>query len=113
MEGHANRLETLLEKVTEYGKTSLELVKLKTVEKTSDFVSTLMPYAVVFALFAIFLLFLNIGLAIWIGEITGNNFYGFFIVAAFYCIFGIIVHFFMRKWLKRVVYELVIKLSLK
>lgn len=113
MDDQANKIEALFERVTEYGKTSLELVKLKTVEKTTDLVSTFIPHAIVFALFAIFLLFLNAGLAIWIGGLTGTLFYGFFAVAAFYGIAGALVHFFMHNWIKRVVTGLIIKLSLK
>jgi len=113
MEDHANKIETLFERVTEYGKTSLELVKLKTVEKTSDVASTFIPHAIVFALFAIFLLFLSLGLAIWIGGILGNIFYGFFTVAAFYGLVSAIVHFFMRAWLKKVATGYIIKMSLK
>jgi hypothetical protein len=113
MDDHANKIEALFGRVTDYGKTSLELVKLKTVEKTSDVFSTFIPHAVVFTLFAIFLLFLSIGLAIWIGGLLDNIFYGFFIVAAFYGIVGAIVHFLMHKWIKRVVTGFIIKLSLK
>lgn len=84
MEDSANLLETLLERVTEYGKTSIELVKLKTLDKTTDIVSSLVPVSVVILLIASFMLFLNLGLAFWLGEVLGKIFYGFFVVAAFY-----------------------------
>jgi fatty acid desaturase len=113
MEENSNLLESLLEKASEYGKTSYELVKLKTLDKTTDAVSSLVPHSVVFILITTFMLFLNLGLALWLGDILGKAFYGFFIVAAFYILLGIILHFFMHKWVKKLVGNYFIKQMLK
>jgi hypothetical protein len=113
MEDKVNMIETLLERVTELGKTSFELYKLKTVEKTAEVISTVVPHAIVYILFSSFMLFLNLGLALWLGQIIGNTFYGFFVVAAFYAVIAVFVHLFFHKWLKRVVNEFIIKLSFK
>jgi hypothetical protein len=59
------------------------------------------------------MLFFNLGLALWLGEILGEIFYGFFIVAGFYVITGIVIHFFMHKWFKRIVADYFIKRVLK
>jgi fatty acid desaturase len=101
MEDNSKLLETLLDRATDYGQTSLELIKLKALDKTTDVISSLIPNSVVFVLFASFILFLNLGLALWLGEILGKIFYGFFVVAGFYAVTGIIIHFFMHKWFKR------------
>lgn len=113
MEENARLIESLLEKATEYGKTSYELVKLKALDKTSEVVSSLIPHSVVIALIASFMLFLNLGLAFWLGEILGKNFYGFFVVAAFYVITWIVIHFFLHKWIKKLVRNYFIKQVLK
>jgi hypothetical protein len=113
MEDNKKLVESLLEKATEYGKTSYELVKLKVLDKTSDVVSTFIPHSVVFILIASFMLFLNLGLAFWLGEILGKTFYGFFVIAGFYVITGIVIHFFMHKWLKKIVGNYFIKQVLK
>jgi hypothetical protein len=76
-------------------------------------VSTLVPHSVVFVLIATFVLFLNLGLALWLGDILGKTFYGFFVVAAFYILAGIIIHFFMHKWVKKLVGNYFIKQMLK
>lgn len=110
MEDTAKLVESLFERATEYGKTSYELVKLKALDKTSDVVSSLIPHSVVFVIIATFLIFFNLGLAFWLGEILGKIYLGFFVVAAFYCILGIILHFFMHKWLKRKICNYIIKL---
>jgi hypothetical protein len=109
MEDHAKLIESLLESAAEYGKASYELVKLKALDKTSDAASSFIPHSVVFVLIAAFMLFLNLGLAFWLGEILGRTFYGFFVVAAFYGITGIVLHFFMHKWLKKHVSNFIIK----
>lgn len=113
MEDNTTLLESLLERASEYGKTSFELIKLKTLDKTTDVVSTLVPHSVVFVLIATFVLFLNLGLALWLGDILGKTFYGFFVVAAFYILAGIIIHFFMHKWVKKLVGNYFIKHMLK
>ena len=113
MEDNTKLLESLLERATEYGKTSFELVKLKTIDKTTDVVSSLVPHSVVFVLIASFMLFLNLGLALWLGDILGKPFYGFFVVAAFYFLAGIIIHFFMHNWIKKLVGNYFIKRVLK
>jgi len=106
-------MESLLEKITEYGKTSYELVKLNVVDKTSDGVSSLMAHAIVRVVLACFLLFVNLGVAFWVGDMLGKVFYGFFVVAAFYGVVVFVLHFFMRKWMKRMFYDYIIRQMLK
>jgi hypothetical protein len=113
MENNAKLIESLLENATDYGKTTYELLKLKTVDKTSEVISTFMPHSVVLVIITVFILFFNLGLAFWLGEILGKTFYGFFVIAAFYCITGVVVHFLMHKWLKKKVSNSIIKLLLK
>lgn len=113
MEDNTTFLESLLERASEYGKTSLELVKLKTLDKTTDIVSSLVPQSVVIILIASFMLFLNLGIALWLGDILGKTFYGFFVVAGFYILVGIVIHLFMHKWIKKLVGNYIIKHILK
>jgi fatty acid desaturase len=113
MEENGKLLESLLETASEYGKTSFELAKLKSLDKTSDIVSSLVPHSIVFILIATFLLFLNLGLALWLGDILGKAFYGFFVLAAFYILAGIIFHFFLHDRIKKRVGNYIIKNILK
>ena len=109
MEENSNLLETLFERASEYGKTSIDLVKLKALDKTTEIVSSVIPLSVVILLVASSMLFLNLGLAFWLGEVLGKIYYGFFIVAAFYVLAGIFIHFFLHKWIKRLVGDYFIK----
>lgn len=113
MEENKNLFESLVDTATDYGKTSIELIKLRAVDKTSDVVSSLVTDALALILVLSFMLFFNLGLALWLGEIFGKLFYGFFLVAAFYIITGIVVRFFMHKPLKNLVRNYVIKRLLK
>jgi hypothetical protein len=56
---------------------------------------------------------MNVGIALWLGELLGKVFYGFFAVAAFYILIGIIIHFFLNKWIKRLIGDYFIKRILK
>ena len=113
MEDNTKLFESLLERATEYGKTSYELVKLKALDKTSDVVSSFIPNTVVFVIIASFMLFFSLGLSFWLGEILGKIYYGFYVAAAFYGIIGLVLYFFINKWLKKIIGNYIIKQALK
>jgi fatty acid desaturase len=112
MKEQENFFEPLWEKVEDYGKTTIELVKLRSIDKTSDVVSTVLPHSVVVVFVSIFLLFLNLGIALWLGEIWDSMYLGFFAVAGFYGVCGIIIHFFLHEKIKEGIRNAVIKLLL-
>lgn len=113
MEENTKIVESLLEKTTEYINSSIELAKLKALDKTADIVSTIIPQAIVFILMAAFILFLNFGIALWLGEILGSSFYGFFVVAGFYGITGAIVHLFFHKRIKKIIANNIVQQLIK
>ena len=101
MEEKTNLIEPLLERVKEYGKTGYDLFKLKALEKTADVTSTLISRGAVVLVFCIFIVLLNIGLSLWLGDELGKPYYGFFCVAAFYAVAGIILYFFLHEKIKK------------
>lgn len=113
MNENGKSIEELLEETVEYATTSIKLVKLKALDKTSEVISSFIPHTIVFVLIASLLFFLNLGIAFWLGGIMGNNSYGFFVVAAFYGMLGFIVHFFMHDMLKKKICDYIIKQVLK
>jgi hypothetical protein len=113
MEDNVKLIEELINRTAEYGQTSLELAKLKVLDKASDVISSMVPHSLVFLLILGFMLFLNLGLALWLNQVLNNAYYGFFAVAAFYAIAAIILNFFMHKWLKRQVSDFIIKHMIK
>ena len=113
MEGKNNLLGSLLDIATDYRETSIELVRLKVLDKTTDIVSSLVPLSIVIVFFLSFLLFVNLGIAFWLGEILGKTFYGFLVVAGFYIIAALLSHIFLYKWIKRLVGDYMVKRLLK
>jgi hypothetical protein len=113
MESNVNLVEELVESVFDYGTSGYELVKLKTINKTADVVSSIIPHSIVFVIIVLFTLFFNLGLAYYLGEIFGNMFYGFFVVAAFYGIAAVFMHVFMHKRIKTKIYNYLVKQLLK
>ncbi len=93
--------ESLLERATEFGKTSYHLAKLKSVDKISTIVSVFVVSAICFSFLITFLLFANLGLAFWIGDILGNLYNGFFIVGGFYFVFGGLAYLFFYKKIQK------------
>lgn len=113
MENNTNLIEALLEKTVDYGKVSLELARLKALDKTTDVASSLVTQLVVITVLLSFLFFLNFGLALWLGKLLGEMYYGFFVVAGFYALTTIFIYFFLRKWIKRIAANTIIKQILK
>jgi hypothetical protein len=113
MEDNAKLLESLLDKAKEYGITTYELARLKTIDKISDVVSSIVPFLIVIILLTSCLLFLNLGIALWLGEMLGNSFYGFFVVAGFYLVLALILRFFMHDWVKKKMGDIIVKHILK
>ncbi len=109
MEDNVNNIETLLENTAAYGKTSFELVKLKVLDRTADKLSSFFPQTIVAFIVVSFLLFLSLGLSLWLGELLGRIYFGFFVIAGAYAFIALIMHLFMRKRLKRVFYDFLIR----
>lgn len=108
MEIPASQIESLFERVEAYSKTSYELSKLKTVEMFTLVVTELVSRLSAIIMLSLFALVLNIGIALLLGELLGKSYYGFFIVAAFYLVAGIVLHFFLHQWIKKPVSEIII-----
>ena len=109
MENKTTIFEPLFERAQAYGKTSFELFKLKAVEKTSGVSSTFASRAIAFFVLSLFVLMASIGAALWLGEILGKGYYGFFVVAGFYGIVDCVLYFFMHNWIKKGINNSIIK----
>lgn len=103
MENNAPFFEPLFKRAEEYGKTSYELFKLKTVDKTVGIASTFVSRTIAVLFFSMFILIANIGVSLWLGDLLGKLYYGFFCVAGFYVIIGAVLYFFMHNWIKKCV----------
>ncbi len=99
----------LFKRMREFGIAYFELTKLKAADRLSDIVSSFLPGTVISIMGIIFLLFLNLGLALWLGELLGRAWSGFLIVAGIYLFFGLVIHLFLRRPIKRAAADFIIK----
>lgn len=93
-------IDPLLAKAEAYGKTSLELMKLRAVDKTADLTSTLASRSLFTLVISFFAFTLNIAIALWLGDLLGKSYYGFLIVASCYALAAVvllIIHPFIKS----------------
>jgi hypothetical protein len=95
-----NIIEPLFEKVEQYGKTSIELLKFKTIEKTGEIGSTFFVKLIVAAVFTVAVVMLNIAASLYLGDLLGKMYFGFLIVSAFYFLLTLVL-ISCRKSLKK------------
>lgn len=101
--------EALLERAEDYTKTSVELIKLKAVDKFSDGASSAASKIIAMFFFVFFFLMLSIGLSFWLGEVLGKVWYGFMAIAGLYGILFAVLFFIRQNWLKKLVGNSIIK----
>lgn len=97
MEASENLIEPLFDRVKEYSKSSIELIKLKTIDKSSDFLSNLIFRMTISVFLLLGILSLNIAVALWLGDLFGKTYLGFFSVTAFYLLVAFILFLFRKK----------------
>ena len=113
METPTEYIESLFANAGEYLENKTELWKLKMIDKTSEAISSVVEKLVVIFIGIIFFLLFNIALALLIGYWLGNSFYGFFILAGFYGIVGLVIHLSRDKIIRTPITNSIIKKFLK
>ena len=109
MEPPVSSMKTLFDHVESYTKTTFELYRLKLIDKTIAVMTAMITQLTVLIVMSLFVIVLTIGVALWLGELLGKAYHGFFVVSGFYLVVGIILHFFMRKWLRKPIGNMIIK----
>ena len=101
MDEREGLIESLIEKGEQYGKTTLELIKLKTLDKSADVASDIVSWLIVVIFASLFFLILNVGIALWIGDLLGKSYYGFFVIAGFYAVLAFVFTVFRKQMIKK------------
>lgn len=102
-------IESLFERAKDYAETRGDLFKLKAIRKTAEVGSSIISKVIIGSLFSIFLLMFNFGVGFWLGEVLGSSYLGFFALAGFYLIVGIIVYANRKKILRSPIADSIIK----
>ena len=84
-------MEPLLEKVGQFGQLNIDLIKFKILDKVADIISSFIARFILILMLSIFVIFLSIGAALWIGELLGKIYYGFIMIALFYGLISIFI----------------------
>jgi hypothetical protein len=92
--------EKWIENLEGYLDARIKLAKFDAREAAIHIISNSIIYAALLSVAIIALILLNIGLGLWLGNLTGKYFYGFFILAAFYLLLSGII--FLKKDDKKV-----------
>jgi len=99
-DAHIPTFKDLTEKAKDYIDTSIQLAKLKAINKVSSVTSSLISMIVMPLLLLVVIILLSIGFSLWLGKILGAYHYGFFITGTFLVLLIILVYKFRNKWLK-------------
>ncbi len=108
MENNTTTIERLIERAEIYSKTTLELCKYEAVYKLADIFSNLAVKLAITIVVVIFLLFVNIGLALLLGEYLGEVYYGFIGIGVFYLFIAALLSIFREQWIKTPVSNFII-----
>jgi len=90
------RLDNLVNNLTGYVETRVELLKIEVRDEVIKLVSYGLMVAVCVLLALLFLVFLSIGLANYISERQGTSFSGYWIVSGSYALIFLIIIFFAK-----------------
>jgi hypothetical protein len=106
---HEQDLEDLLTEAGDYLETRTTLWKLKTVESLSDLSSEIVSRLCLICVFSLFVITINVGFALLIGDWMGKSFYGFFIIGGLYGLIGLIFYANRTRWMKEPVGNMIIR----
>lgn len=109
MENNPTSVEVLFNKLKDYIETTVDLFKLKGINKVSGLLSTIIVSVILILLLFLMLFCISIGLALLIGMWLGHAFWGFFIMAGIYIIIGLVMYKSKNKLLKEPISNKLIK----
>lgn len=97
MEDTTVAIEQLFEKAKIYSETSLKILKYKSVDKTSETLGDLSAKIIVSLVLITAVTLSNIAVALYLGELFGKNYLGFFAISGFYLFLALLIFIFKEK----------------
>lgn len=113
MDTIAENIDLLYKKAKEYVDVNIELVKLNTIDKIADVLSSLVSRIVIFMFIVMFILLVNIALSLYLGELFGKDYLGYGVMALIYLLFIIVLKANKDSIIKTPITNLVIAKLLK
>jgi uncharacterized membrane protein len=90
MQEENNHFEKLTDNLKEYVNTRYDIITLKLTQKVANISSQAIAVILIGMVMSMFLLFINIAIALYLSSLLNNNYAGFFIVAGFYLLITLI-----------------------
>jgi hypothetical protein len=113
MKDKALLIEMLIEKVESYAKTNFELYRLKAIAKGSSIFAEITSSIILAVIIVLSFILLSLGVALYLGEILGKTYYGFFALGGLYLVLSIIIAINRKEWLNAKLKNLFITQILK
>ncbi|MDX1461460.1 MAG: phage holin family protein [Marinirhabdus sp.] len=88
-------------KIQDYLKSTAEYYKLRLFKSSMKFATSLINMLVLGSILLLFLAFVSVGVAMWLGTIMGGLRFGFFIVGGIYLIVFVLMYIFGRDHITR------------
>jgi uncharacterized membrane protein len=102
-------LEELFERVESYVRINVEIYKLRAVESAAEITSSILANVLIALVAIILFLFLNIGVAIWLGSLLGTPYHGYFLLCGVYLIVLVFLWIFRKNLFKKSMTEAIIR----
>ncbi|MCD6018309.1 MAG: hypothetical protein K0S53_1430 [Bacteroidetes bacterium] len=100
MEEKATLIGSLFEKTEDYAKSSIDLLKLKALDKSTSAITSFASIFVILISTLFIIMMISVGAAIWISKLMDNSYSGFFIVALFYAVLSVVLYVFRDEIIK-------------
>lgn len=113
MQEQPTDIDVLLSDAGDFIETKAALWKLKTIESLADVSGELVAGLAMIVLASFVVILISIGVALWLGELLGKSYYGFFIIGGFYAIVALIMLLRRERWLKDPFSNMLIRKILK
>ncbi|MBL0105407.1 MAG: hypothetical protein IPP51_17490 [Bacteroidetes bacterium] len=108
MNDTATPVETLFEKAEDLSKTTIQLLRLRTISKSAELFSSLAVQLAISIVVAFLFFLLSIGISLWLGEMMGKIYYGFFTITGFYMICALVVYQYRSDWIQTPISDAII-----
>lgn len=96
-----NHLDELLDHTKEFVNTKVEIVRLQVIDKTSRTGGLIASHIFFLVICISVFFFLSISGALYIGEVTGKNYFGFLAMGVFFGLTGLLFYWNREKWIRR------------
>ncbi len=109
MQEETNPFDKLTDNLKEYANTRYEIITLQVTQKAANIGSQTTAILLIGMVVSLFLLFINIAVALYLSSVLNSRFVGFFIVAGFYFVLTLIFIIGRKKLIINPLRNLIVK----